>query len=250
MQGEGRNEIILVQDNLNTHNPSSFYETFTPKEAFRLSQRFEMVYGPQHSMDPVALYALFSGWRIVAPGNAFDYIGLFNTAMQSLDPVLIIEHHSLYTKKFPVPQNSLDYFIPFGKARVITAGTDITILTYGAMTGRLENINKELRARDISAEIIDLRSLDMAGIDYDTIGESVKKTGVLVIVEETPVSQSIGSHIAAQITGRYFDYLDAPPVFITSMDVPVPVSRVLEQTAIIKDEVIVEIIEKAAKHRY
>ena len=79
-------------------------------------------YGGQHSMDPVGLYSLFSGWRIIAPSNSFDYIGLFNTAMQSNDPVVIVEHHSLYTLKFPVPENNLDYFIPFGKARMVSEG--------------------------------------------------------------------------------------------------------------------------------
>ncbi|MCK4422923.1 MAG: 2-oxoisovalerate dehydrogenase, partial [Candidatus Omnitrophica bacterium] len=206
-------------------------------------------YGPQHSMDPVALYALFPGWRIIAPGNAFDYIGLFNTAMRSLDPVLIVEHHSLYKKKFPVPQNSLDYFIPFGTASIITRGKDVTILAYGSMTRRLENLNKELCTQNISVELIDLRTLDLANIDYDTIGESVKKTGVLAIVEEASASQSLGAHIAAEITKRYFDYLDAPPVCITSMDVPNPVSRMLEQAIIIKDEQISQRIEKIVKYR-
>ncbi|HTY58582.1 MAG TPA: thiamine pyrophosphate-dependent enzyme, partial [Bacteroidota bacterium] len=73
-------------------------------------------YGGQHSMDPVGLYSLFPGWRIVAPSDSFEYIGLFNSAMRSNDPVLIIEHHSLYAKEFPVPSGTLDYCIPFGKA--------------------------------------------------------------------------------------------------------------------------------------
>jgi len=207
-------------------------------------------YGGQHSMDPVALFSLFPGWRIVAPGNAFDYIGLFNTAMQSLDPVVILEHHSLYAKKFPVPKHSLNYFISFGKARMIAAGDDVTILAYGAIIERLKNIHKELGASDISAEIIDLRSLDLPSIDYEIIGKSIRKTGAVAIVEETPKSQSIGDRIAAAITERFFDYLDAPPGCITSMDVPCPVSRKLEENVLIKDHEIFQTVAAVAKREW
>ncbi len=207
-------------------------------------------YGGQHSMDPVGLFALFPGWRIVAPSNAFDYIGLFNTAMQSLDPVVILEHHSLYAKKFSIPENDLDYFIPFGKAKTIAAGNDLTILAYGSMTERLRHLHHELSALGVSAEIIDLRSLDLPGIDYETIGTSVKKTGAVAIVEEAPKSQSIGDKIAAAITERYFDYLDAPPGFMTSMDVPSPVSRKLEETVLLNDQQILQIIEAIAKRKW
>jgi 2-oxoisovalerate dehydrogenase E1 component len=204
-------------------------------------------YGGQHSMDPVALFSLFPGWRIVAPGNAFDYVGLFNTAMQSLDPVVILEHHSLYAKKFPVPKHSLDYFISFGKAKMIAEREDVTILAYGAMIERLKHVHKELGASDISAEIIDLRSLDLPCIDYDTIGKSVRKTGAVAIVEEAPKSQSIGDRIAAAITERFYDYLDAPPVCITSMDVPCPVSRKLEENVLVKDHEILQKVGAVAK---
>ena len=97
-------------------------------------------YGGQHSMDPVGLYALFSGWRIIAPANAFDYIGLFNTAMQSNDPVVIIEHHHLYPLKFPVPENDIDYFIPLNKARIVAEGDNVTLITYGVMAYRCEKL--------------------------------------------------------------------------------------------------------------
>ena len=207
-------------------------------------------YGGQHSMDPVALFALFPGWRIVAPSNAFDYIGLFNTAMQSLDPVVILEHHTLYSKKFLIPENNLDYFIPFGKAKVIAPGNDVSVLVYGAMVERLKHLHKQLSVLDISAEIIDLRTLDLPSIDYETIGDSMKKTGAVAIVEEAPKSQSIGDKIAAVITERFFDYLDAPPGCITSMDVPNPVSRKLEETVLLKDQDIIKIIESIAKRKW
>ncbi len=199
-------------------------------------------YGGQHSMDPAALFSIFPGWRIVAPSNAYDYIGLFNTAMQSNDPVLIMEHHSLYNKMFLIPAGSTDYFLPFGKASVVCDGKDVTVVAYGAMVGRLKDLSRELQDDNVSAEIIDLRTVDPPGIDYETIGESVKKTGTVVIVEEAPTSQGIGARIAAQITEKFFDYLDAPPVCINSLDVPLPVSRILESAIILSDEKILEII--------
>lgn len=201
-------------------------------------------------MDPVGLFALFPGWRIVAPSNAFDYIGLFNTAMQSLDPVVILEHHSLYTKKFPIPKHSLDYFIPFGKAKMLTQGNDVTVLGYGAMAERLKHLHEEMNSLGISPEIIDLRSLDLPSIDYETIGRSLKKTGTVAIVEETPRSQSIGDKIVAVITERFFDYLDAPPGCITSMDVPNPVSRKLEEAVLTNDRDTLKILTAIATRNW
>lgn len=207
-------------------------------------------YGGQHSMDPAALYALFPGWRIVAPSNAFDYIGLFNTAMTSNDPVLIIEHHSLYAKKFPVPDSFLDYYIPFGRAKLLTKGKDITILSYGSMSDRMLNMSGKLMEMGIGAEIVDLRSIDMPGIDYDLVGQSLEKTGAVAIVEEGPASQTIGPRLISQIAERFFDCLDGPPGCIASADVPNPVSRILEKAVIISDEQILDFTAKVAKRKW
>jgi len=206
-------------------------------------------YGGQHSMDPIGLYGLFSGWRIIAPANAFDYIGLFNTAMQSNDPVLILEHHSIYLKKFPVPENNLDYFIEFGKARIIKEGNEVTIVTYGSMAYRCENLIGEFERIGISAEIIDLRTVDLPSLDFNTIGKSLDKTGV-VVVEEAPANHSIGSKIAAEITERFFNYLDSPVMRLSSLDVPNSVSKVLESAAMISDEHIVKMVAQAAKRQW
>jgi 2-oxoisovalerate dehydrogenase E1 component len=203
-------------------------------------------YGGQHSMDPVGLFALFPGWRIVAPADAFDYIGLFNTAMRSLDPVVILEHHSLYGREFPVPKGILDYCVPFSRARVVSVGQDITVLTYSSMTGRLLNLRQRLQSGGVSVEIIDLRTVDLPGIDFETIGRSLKKTGTVAVVEEAAGAQAIGDRIAAGITVRFFDDLDAPAVFISSMNVPNSVSKVLEAEAMLQDEQIVEAITALA----
>ena len=207
-------------------------------------------YGGQHSMDPVGLYALFSGWRIIAPSNSFDYIGLFNTAMQSNDPVVIIEHHLLYTLKFPVPENDIDYFIPFSKARIISEGNDVTLITYGVMAYRCEKLISIFKEKGISVELIDLRTIDLPGLDFETIGESLKKTGVAIVVEEAPTNHSIGAKIAAGLTERYFDYLDSPVMRLTSLDVPNSVSRVLEKAAMIDDETIINNTVLAVKRQW
>ncbi len=207
-------------------------------------------YGGQHSMDPVGLYALFNGWRIVAPSNAFDYIGLFNTSMQSNDPVLIIEHQYLYPLKFDIPENCIDYFIPFNKARIISEGNDVTLISYGAMAYRCEKMISTFSQKGISVEIIDLRTIDLPGMDFDTVCGSLKKTGVAVVVEEAPTNHSIGSKIAAELTERCFDYLDSPVMRLTSLDVPNPVSKVLEQAAILDDETILNSVVLAAKREW
>ncbi|MHB9035430.1 MAG: dehydrogenase E1 component subunit alpha/beta [Armatimonadota bacterium] len=207
-------------------------------------------YGGQHSMDPVALYALFPGWRIVYPSDAFDYIGLFNTAMRSLDPVLIIEHHSLYNQKTPVPKGNLDYFVEFDKARIVGEGDQVTLIAYGAMLGQCVAVREELLRQGVSAEVIDLRTLDLPGIDYDTIGRSIKKTGMAVVVEEAPKSQSIGATIASEIMTRFFDHLDGPVIRVTSEDIPNPVSKVLEEAAIISVDEILSVASAAARRRY
>jgi 2-oxoisovalerate dehydrogenase E1 component len=206
-------------------------------------------YGGQHSMDPAGLYSLFPGWRIVAPADCFDYIGLFNSAMRSNDPVLVIEHHSLYSKEFPVPAGDLDYCIPFGKARVVAEGSDVTLVVYGSLVGRCEGLLPSFAADGVSVDLIDLRTLDLPGIDYETIGKSLGKTGALVIAEEAAASQSIGSAVSASIMERYFEYLDAPVTRVTSLDIPLPVSRVLERETMISDAKIFRTAAAVARRR-
>lgn len=207
-------------------------------------------YGGQHSMDPVGLYALFSGWRIVAPSNAFDYIGLFNTAMQSEDPVVFLEHHSLYTTEFPVPTDEIDYFVPFGKAKVVTTGDDITLVTYGSLTGRVNRLVDAFAKESVSVEIVDLRTVDLANVDFATIGESVKKTGAVAVIEEAAMGQGVGKRLCAEITERFFNWLDAPPGTLASLDVPTSVSRVLEEAAVLGDAEIFETVVKMARREW
>jgi 2-oxoisovalerate dehydrogenase E1 component len=191
-------------------------------------------YGGQHSMNPAGLFSLFSGWRVVAPSNAFDYIGLFNTAMRFNDPVLIIEHGDLYGEPCQVPRDMLDYFVAYGKANVVRTGKDVTCLTY--LTGVSDAVAaaEELAAEDLDVEVIDLRTLDYTGLDLETIGHSVEKTGLVIILEQVPRSLGLASRISDEIQERFYDYLDAPVEKIAAPDVPPPVSRALE-TAMLPD---------------
>jgi pyruvate dehydrogenase E1 component beta subunit len=117
------------------------------------------------------------------------------------------------------------------------------------MTARLAALRPRLQERGVSAELIDLRTLDAPGIDYRAIGESLAKTGAVAIVEQAAASQGIGGRLAAQITARFFDLLDAPPLCLASQDVPPPVSRVLEEVVLLGDGRILEALEALARRR-
>lgn len=207
-------------------------------------------FGGQHSMDPAGLFAMYSGWRIVSPSNSFDAIGLLNTALRSKDPVLVLEHHSLYGQRFPVPKGDLDFCIPFGKARLAAAGSDLTVVGWGCMPSRLLRLKPQLEAEGISIEIIDLRTLDIASFDFATIATSLRKTGAIAFVEEAAAGHGLGQRYATIITERCFDDLDAPPCCLTSLDVPNPISKILEDAAMLQDATILEGLRAAARRTW
>src|SRR5690606_10954503 len=185
-------------------------------------------YGSQHSMDPSGVFALFPGWRIVAPSNAFEYVGLMNAALRCEDPVLVIECQELHRCKDKVPA-TLDYYIPIGKARSVRKGRDITLLATLTMVDRCCDVADNL---GVSADILDLRTLSPRDIDYEAIGESVRKTGRVAIVEQTTRGSSIGALISDEIQRRFFDYLDQPVKRVTGRWAPPTVSQALERAAL------------------
>jgi 2-oxoisovalerate dehydrogenase E1 component len=201
-------------------------------------------YGSQHSMDPTGLFALSPGWRIVAPTTPFDYVGLMNSALRCQDPVLVLEHVALYTANGPAPADDLDYFIPLGRARVVRAGNAITILTYLAMVKPVLEVVEEL---GIDAEVIDLRSLDRAGIDWDTIGASVRKTNAVMVVEQGALGTSYGTILGDEIQRRLFDWLDHPVMRVLGGEASPSISKVLEAAAIAgRDDIAAALREFAA----
>jgi len=207
-------------------------------------------YGGQHSMDPGAFFALFSGWRIMAPSNAFDYIGMFNTAMRCNDPVLMIEHGMLYAAEGQVPADTLDYHVAYGRARVVREGGDVTVLTYLTGVDKCLQAAEELAGEGMSAEVIDLRTLDYAGMDFATIGASVKKTGCVLIAEQGPRSLTLGGRISDEVQERFFDYLDCPIAKVAALDVPLPVSRKLEEAVLPSVERIRAQMARGARHQF
>jgi 2-oxoisovalerate dehydrogenase E1 component len=202
-------------------------------------------FGSQHSCDPAALFALFPGWRIVAPSTPSDYVGLFNSAITGTDPVLIIEHHRLWTMEGAIPD--LDARIPLGRARVVRPGRDLTVLTWSHPLHRVQQIAESLSAEGIEAEIIDLRTIDPQGIDWELVSESVIRTRAVVIVEDATASHALGPRISQVINDRHFDDLRALVRLVTGKDVPAPVSKVLEEFILLSDRDIEQAIR--ATHR-
>jgi 2-oxoisovalerate dehydrogenase E1 component len=196
-------------------------------------------YGSQHSMDPAGVFALFPGWRIVAPSNAFDYVGLMNSALRCKDPVLVIEPQQLHKRKTPVPKD-LDYYIPIGRAKRVREGDQITLLTTLTMVDECCRLVEEAGVR---ADVIDLRTLSQRDIDYDTIGRSVMKTGRVAIVEQTTRGASLGALIADEIQRRYFDYLDQPVKRVTGRWAPPVVSQALERAALAGEDDVRSLIQ-------
>lgn len=186
-------------------------------------------YGSQHSMDPAGLFATAPGWRIVAPSTPFDYIGLMNSALLCRDPVLVLEHVDLYASKGTGPVEDLDYFIPLGKAKIVRRGAGMTILTYLAMVAKTQSV---VQALGVDAEIIDLRSLDRAGLDWETIEASIRKTGNVLIVEQGALGTSYGGWLADELQRRCFDWLDQPIARVHGAEASPSISKVLEAAAI------------------
>ena len=186
-------------------------------------------YGSQHLMDPAAIFVTAPGWRIVAASNPFDYIGLMNTALKMDDPVLMIEHVDLYGQRGEIPADDLDYQIEFGKARLVRQGKDATVISYLNMV----NVAAEaLEQTGIDADLIDLRFLDRASIDWDSIEASIKKTNSVVIVEQGVQGTSYGGWLSDEIQRRFFDYLDQPVQRVHGREASPSISKVLERASI------------------
>jgi 2-oxoisovalerate dehydrogenase E1 component len=201
-------------------------------------------YGSQHSMDPAGIFATSAGWRIVAPTTPYDYVGLMNAALRCQDPVVVLEHVDLYNAVGPGPVDDLDYCLPVGKAAIRREGSQATILTYLGMVPFVLEAVEEFG--EVDAEVIDLRWLDRASIDWDTIEASLTKTNQVLIAEQGAVGTSYGGWLADEIHRRFFDLLDAPVRRVTGAEASPSISKVLERAAIAqKDEVIAELVEIA-----
>jgi 2-oxoisovalerate dehydrogenase E1 component len=197
-------------------------------------------YGSQHLMDPAGIFATSPGWRIVAPSNAADYVGLMNAALALEDPVLVIEHVDLYGQADRVPDGDLDYILAPGKAALRREGSDVTVISYLSMVGHsLEAIDQ----LGVDADLIDLRWLDRASLDWETIGESIRKTNNVLIVEQGARGTSYGGWLADELQRRFFDWLDQPIQRVTGGEASPSISKVLERAAIARTQEVVAGLE-------
>ncbi|MES0099022.1 pyruvate dehydrogenase complex E1 component subunit beta [Mesorhizobium sp. M0019] len=199
----------------------------------------------QHSQCYAAWYSHIPGLKVVMPYTAADAKGLLKAAIRDPNPVIFLENEILYGHSFDVPRMD-DFVLPIGKARIHKSGKDVTIVSFGiGMTYALK-AEAELRGMGIDAEIIDLRTI--RPLDFDTIIASVKKTNRLVVVEEGFPQNSVGDHIANQVSQRAFDFLDAPVITIAGKDVPMPYAANLEKLALPNVGEVVEAV-KAVTYR-
>ena len=184
--------------------------------------------GATHSQTPDAVFAHFPGLVVVAPGTPEDAKGMLKSAIRSSDPVLFIEHATLYQVRGEVPEG--DNLVPLGKSKVQRPGSDVTIITYSKMLEISTKAADQLAKEGIEAEIVDLRSL--RPLDMDPVIASFKKTNRAVVVEEGWRSYGVGSEVVARIYEQAFDYVDTPVRRVAQKEVPLPYNRNLEQMAL------------------
>ncbi|MGK7862359.1 pyruvate dehydrogenase complex E1 component subunit beta [Falsiroseomonas sp. E2-1-a4] len=191
----------------------------------------------QHSQCYASWYAHLPGLKVLAPWSAADAKGLLRAAIRDPNPIIFLENEILYGQTFDCPTDE-DFILPIGKAKVEREGTDVTLVAFSIMVGMAMQAAEELAAQGISAEVINLRTL--RPLDIETVVRSVKKTNRLVTLEEGWPYAGIGAEVAMQILENCFDDLDAPPVRVHGLDIPMPYAANLEKLALPRLEQVVD----------
>jgi len=195
--------------------------------------------GGQHSQSFEAWFVHVPGLKVVMPSTPYDVKGLLKSAIRDPNPVIFLEPGILYGVSGPVPEQ--EYVIPLGEAEVKKEGKDITIVAWGTLLPKTMNAAQTLAEEGIDAEVIDPRTL--SPLDIDTIINSVKKTGKLVVAHEAMKTCGVGAEIAALVQERAFDHLDAPIQRVATPDVIIPVNRSLERLVLPQEDNIVETVK-------
>jgi pyruvate dehydrogenase E1 component beta subunit len=183
----------------------------------------------QHSQEYASWYAHVPGLKVVAPWSSADAKGLLRAAIRDPNPVIVLENEILYGHAFECP-TAEDFILPLGKAKVERKGKDVTIVAFSISVTWAMQAAEELAKQGIEAEVVNLRSI--RPLDAETIAESVRKTNRIVTVEEGWPFAGIGAEVAMQVVESAFDYLDAPPVRVTGLDIPMPYAANLEKLAL------------------
>jgi pyruvate dehydrogenase E1 component beta subunit len=195
----------------------------------------------QHSQCYASWYAHCPGLKVIAPWSAADAKGLLRAAIRDPNPVIFLENEILYGHMFECP-TSEDFVLPIGKAKIEREGSDVTIVAFSMMVDVALKAAEALAAENISAEVINLRTI--RPLDVETIVKSVKKTSRVVSVEEGWPFAGIGAEIAMTVTEHCFDWLDAPPVRVAGLDVPMPYAANLEKLALPQPDWVVDAVKK------
>jgi 2-oxoisovalerate dehydrogenase E1 component beta subunit len=193
--------------------------------------------GPFHSQNPEMWFVRTPGLKVVAPATAYDAKGLIKSAIRDNDPVIFFEHKGLYRKiKEELPAE--EFTVPIGQAKVVREGSDLTIVTYGAMVWVALEAADKLAEEGARVEVVDLRTL--LPLDRETVCESVKKTGKVLLLHEDTRTGGMAGELTASITESVWEFLDGPIVRVTAPDTPVPYSPPLEEAFLPNCEKVVE----------
>jgi pyruvate dehydrogenase E1 component beta subunit len=226
------NFALLALDQI-VNNAAKFHYMFNGQWSVPIVVRTVSGFGQlaaTHSQTFEGWFASVPGLKVVMPATPADAKGLLKTAVRDPDPVIFIEHSSLYSRRGPVPDDGDEHLVPIGQSAVVREGSDVTVVAYSRMLLEALAAAEELSRDGIECEVIDLRTL--RPLDLDTVADSVARTHCAVVCGEDWRTGGFGSSLAAEIQDRCFEVLDAPVARVAMADVPLPYARNLERMLI------------------